>query len=201
MRNILVIEDHPVVAEATKSLFESMGFESIEICTTAAQAVIKLEGCTDWYRIWIDIGIPGANGLSLVRHVEKLGFAEKSAVLTASEKSHWREEIESMGFLGYVVKTASVVEFNFALNEIMFGRRYFSSVNTLTQIANLTRRQTEILQLLHDGLRTKEIAKKLSLSPGSIDNQIMSLTTALQAKDRAHAVALGIKLGYVYEGQ
>lgn len=199
MKNILIVEDHPVVAEATKSLFEAMGVENIDICSTAAQAVIKLENGTDWHRIWLDIGIPGANGLSLVRHVEKLGLAKKSAILTASEKSHWREEIESMGFLGYVVKTASVVEFNFALNEIMAGRRYFSKVSTLTHNTNLTRRQTEILQLLHDGLRTKEIAKKLSLSPGTIDNQILSLTTALQAKDRAHAVALGIKYGYVYE--
>lgn len=197
MRNMLIVEDHPLVAEATRALFMTMAVDHIEICRNADEAVKQLQARDDWYRIWLDVGVPGADGLSLVRYVHKLGWAARAAVITASENVQWRVDVEAMGFLGYVVKTASVEEFSFALNEILEGRRYFDKRQHDRQPSHLTQRQTEILCLLHDGLSTKDIARRLGLSPGTVDNHISALISALRANDRTHAVAVGMQFGYI----
>ncbi|MES2886679.1 MAG: response regulator transcription factor [Pseudomonadota bacterium] len=197
MRNMLIVEDHPLVAEATKALFMTMAVGHIEICRNAEEAVALLQARDDWYRLWLDVGLPGTDGLSLVRYVHKLGWAERAAVITASDNLQWRVDVQAMGFLGYVLKTASVEEFSFALKEILEGRPYFDKQPHDRQPTHLTQRQTEILCLLHDGLCTKDIARRLKLSPGTVDNHISALISALRANDRTHAVAIGMKCGYV----
>lgn len=198
MKNMLIVEDHPFVAQATRSLFLAMEEDHhVEICKNAAEAVDRLRSGGDWFRIWLDINVPGTQGLSLVRHVHELGLAGRSAVITATDNAQWRVEVESMGFLGYVLKTATVEEFSHALGEIMKGRPCFDKVQHDRQPSHLTRRQTEILSLLHDGLCTKRIARQLNLSPGTVDNHISNLISALCANDRTHAVALGMQYGYI----
>ena len=61
----------------------------------------------------------------------------------------------------------------------------------------MIQRQTEILGLLQEGLGTKDIALRLSLSPSTVDNHIAALISALRAQDRTHAVVLGMRLGYL----
>ena len=199
MKKILIVEDHPFVAQATKALFLAMADDHVEICKNADEAIAQLRDTNDWFRILLDVNVPGAQGLSLVRHVHELGLASRSAVITASDHAQWRVDVESMGFLGYVLKTATVEEFNYALGEIMQGRPCFARSQHGKQPSHLTRRQIEILSLLHDGLSTKHIARHLHLSPGTVDNHISNLISALRANDRTHAVVLGMQYGYIQQ--
>ena len=197
MKNMLLVEDHPLVAEATKSLFLAMADDHVEICRNFDEALVHLHARNDWFRIWLDINVPGSQGLRLVRHVHEMGLAPRAAVITASDDAQWQADVESMGFLGYVLKTATVEEFSRALGEIMNGRAHFNKSRNDTQSSHLTRRQIEILSLLHGGLNTKHIARQLNLSPGTVDNHISNVISALRANDRTHAVALGMQYGYI----
>lgn len=197
MKNVLIVEDHPFVAEATKALLATMAVDEATVCRNADEVCAALERETGWFRILLDIGVPGAQGLSLVRRVHRAGMAGRAAVITASDSAQWQIEVDALGFLGYVLKTASVDEFSFALQEIFAGRRCFGKRKTDAQPTHLTRRQTEILRLLHGGLTTKNIARELNLSPGTVDNHVAAILCALRANDRTHAVARGISLGYI----
>ncbi|AKJ30130.1 response regulator transcription factor [Caldimonas brevitalea] len=196
MKNILIIEDHPLVAEATRSLFAAM-VDRVVICKDAEQAAAAIAADNYWFRVLLDIGVPGATGLSLVRHVHSKGLAPRTAIITAYENLQWRAEVQSMGFLGYVVKTASVEAFSAAIEKILEGRMCFETLTTETHESHLTRRQIEILNLLWRGCSTKEVARRLALSPGTVDNHVSALIRALRANDRTHAVALGVQLGYI----
>jgi len=198
MKNILIVEDHPFVAQSTKTLFMTMDdVNLVEISRNVEETVSMLRSGCDWFRIFLDINIPGAHGLSLVRHVFNVGLAHKAAVITASVNHQWRSEVESMGFLGYMLKTAAVEEFNRGLAAIMEGRFYFDKSERPMQGSHLTGRQIEILCLLQEGYCTKQIAKMLDLSGGTVDNHISNLIHALEANDRNHAVALGMQYGYI----
>ena len=197
MKNVLIVEDHPLVAEATKSLFLTLEVDSVDICKSAEEAVTKLNECHDWFRVFLDIGVPGANGLSLIRYVKGRNLAERSAVITAIDDSQWRVEVEAMGFLGYILKTVSVEEFGSAVQKIIDGDYYFNEKVGLKKPTHLTQRQLEILGLMHDGLSSKHIAKYLRISPGTVDNHVGAIIKALRVNDRTHAVAKGISLGYV----
>lgn len=194
---MLIIEDHPFVADATKDIFLAMGSSHVEICKNSEEAMAALKNRSDWHRIWIDVNIPGARGLSLVRHVAEIGLASRSAVITATDNQQWQMEVQSLGFLGYVLKTLSVEDFNHALDAIFRGEYYHTKQRSDCNINQLSARQTQILQLLCDGLCTKLIARELKLTPGSVDNHISNIISALAAKDRTNAVLIGIKNGYV----
>ncbi|WP_083438454.1 response regulator [Caldimonas brevitalea] len=75
MKRMLVVDDHPVVAQCTASLFLNMQLaDRVETCNTAAQTIQKLQSESDWFRIWLDVDIPGARGLSLIREARQLNL-------------------------------------------------------------------------------------------------------------------------------
>ncbi|MES2889842.1 MAG: response regulator transcription factor [Pseudomonadota bacterium] len=197
-RRMLVVEDHPLVAEYTCALFRDL-VADVEVvhAGTAPQALQALTEQTDWFRVWLDVDVPGARGLSLVREVHAMGLAGRSAVITANLGLQWQAEVAELGFLGYVPKAMSVDRFKHAIQEIIEGRRYFAETQRSERPIRLTRRQIEILNLLPAGGGTKEIAKQLKLTAGTVDNHVAAILFALRARSRTHAVAIGIEHGYI----
>jgi NarL family two-component system response regulator YdfI len=70
-----------------------------------------------------------------------------------------------------------------------------SFLDTLNQTP--TPREVDVLELISDGLGNREIAKRLHLSEETVKSHIRSILAKLQAKSRAHAVALGIRRGFI----
>jgi DNA-binding CsgD family transcriptional regulator len=61
----------------------------------------------------------------------------------------------------------------------------------------LTKRETEILQLVADGLVTPEIAKKLTIAPETVKTHMHHILAKLEARSRAHAVTIGFRRGLI----
>jgi DNA-binding NarL/FixJ family response regulator len=61
----------------------------------------------------------------------------------------------------------------------------------------LTKRETEVLQLIADGLLNKQIAQQLYVSPETIKSSIEVIRTKLQAANRAHAACIGLRYGLI----
>ena len=61
----------------------------------------------------------------------------------------------------------------------------------------LTVRELEILQLVADGLKNKEIADRLFISENTVKNHIQNLLEKMQTRDRTHAVTTALRLGLV----
>ena len=197
--SILVIEDHPLVAESTRGLLSNMDSSlKATICTTAQTALSEFQKRNDWFRIFLDIDIPGAHGLSLARQLAQFGVANKCVVITASNNPRWRAEVISMGMLGYIVKATRMEDFVFALEEVLKGRSAFPKMALDEQTAvRLTRRQQDILCLLHRGYTSKKIATQFGTADRTVDNQVSALLKALGVKNRGQAIARGIELGYI----
>ena len=64
---------------------------------------------------------------------------------------------------------------------------------------SLPPRQREVLALLADGLMDNEIAAVLGIAPRSVGNLVWKLYRRLGARNRAHAAAIGVRLGLVDE--
>jgi two-component system, NarL family, response regulator YdfI len=61
----------------------------------------------------------------------------------------------------------------------------------------LTTRETEVLQLLADGLRTKQVAQRLHVSQETIKSHIVNIVCKLDATNRTHAVTIGVRAGLI----
>lgn len=199
MRPVLIVEDHPLVAEATGKLLARYGDHVTPvICSNASQAVEKLDSRgSDWFRIFLDLDVPGAYGLSLAKEVRQRGLANRCCVVSAFERVDYIGEIKAWGFLGYIVKAVAVAEFTAALIKVLAGEPTFPATPLLRRVAatRLTRRQTQLLELIQAGLSSKEIADELHLAEGTVNNQVTSILQVFEVGSRTHAVARAIELG------
>jgi DNA-binding NarL/FixJ family response regulator len=195
-KSVLVVEDHPLVAEAMRI---ALGRPSLSlrltVASTADEAIAALTGQTQWFRVFLDLDIPGARGLSLAREVSRLGIQSTCCIVTASDKAELIQETQAHGFLGYIVKACPYDQFEQALTDILAGKVSFPSKTSFAPAIRLTRRQVQLLQLVGEGHSSKEIARLLFLSEGTVSNGITAAMRALGAGTRAHAVAMASELG------
>jgi DNA-binding NarL/FixJ family response regulator len=204
MRHVLVVEDHPLVAEATSRLL-THGFEDVQIvtCATATSAVERLRDRRRlWFRVFLDLAVPGAFGLSLAKQVRSIGAAPVCCVVSAFDRDDYVRQLQAWGFLGYIPKSIPVDAFAARLNDAMRGLGSFpgSSRESRTSSVRLTSRQTEILEHIQSGRSSKQIATLMNLAEGTVNNQVAALMHALHAVSRSHAVAKAIELGLISVG-
>jgi DNA-binding NarL/FixJ family response regulator len=199
MRPVLIVEDHPLVAEATGKLLARYGDHVTPvICSDAALAVEKLDSRgRDWFRIFLDLDVPGAYGLSLAKEVRDRGLADRCCVVSAFERADYIGEIRAWGFLGYIVKAVPVAVFTSAVIKVLAGETTFPDTPLLRRAAatRLTRRQIQLLECLQAGWSSKEIADELHLAEGTVNNQVTSILHVFEVSTRAHAVARAIEFG------
>lgn len=199
MRPVLIVEDHPLVAEATGKLLARYGDHVTPVISSdAAQAIERLDSRgEDWFRIFLDLDVPGAYGLSLAKEVQHRGLASRCCVVSAFERADYIGEIQAWGFLGYIVKAVAISEFTAALVKVLAGEPTFPATPLPRRSAatRLTRRQIQLLERIQAGWSSKEIADELHLAEGTVNNQVASILQVFEVSSRAHAIARAIELG------
>ena len=168
------------------------------VCADARSTLIALADITkDWFRIFLDLDVPGAHGLSLAREIRHLGFHERCCVVSALDRQDLISEVRSMEFLGYLVKARPYVEFAEALGQVFAGESAFPDVVALSKgpAIRLTRKQEYLLDFVRRGLSSKEIANTVFQSEGTINNCINAAAKALGTTNRTHAVTKALELG------
>jgi DNA-binding NarL/FixJ family response regulator len=201
MREILVIEDHPLVAEATARLLEQR-FDDIQVVTvnTASDALQLIDASRDrWFRILLDLAVPGAFGLSLAKKIVARDLAPISCVVSACDREDFVQQLRTWGFLGYLAKSLPVAVLTARLADVMRGDGSFPSALPVVRAdgIRLTARQIQTLEGVQRGLSSKQIAAQMHLAEGTINNQMAALMQLLRAESRTHALAKAISLGLI----
>lgn len=193
--SVLIVEDHPLVAEATGDLIRKKYPSLRVVCAESASAALEYP-CAQWFRIFADLEVPGAQGLSLIRQIAAAGCAPRCCIVTAFDNPALVNEARELGVLGYIVKTSAISEFVLALDAVMRGDPVFPSQSAKPeQRVRLTRRQLQLLVLLQRGFSSKQIATEWDISEGTVNNHVSALLRALGVSNRAHAVARATELG------
>ena len=199
--HVLVIEDHPLVAEATGKLLVGCGHLIVPVVSsTAADALERLDDQrSTWFRIFLDLDVPGAYGLSLAGEVEGRGLADRCCVVSAFDNPEYVSETFRRGFLGYITKAIPIADFTAAVMKVLGGERSFPFARHARRVVGLrlTRRQTQLLERIRAGLSSKEIATEMHIAEGTVNNHVAAILQSLEASSRAHAVARAIELGFL----
>ena len=198
MQSVLLVEDHPLVAHAmVGELTRSNNRLELHIAPDAATAMRYLmDLIRQWHRIFLDLDVPGAHGLSLAREIQRNNFEKRCCVVSALSRTDLIAEIRLLGFLGYIVKASSFAEFKRAIAQVMSGDRTFPSLEMDARtLIRLSRRQEQMLDCVRRGLSSKEIARVVFLSEGTVNNCINAALRALGVTSRSHAVAKALELG------
>jgi DNA-binding NarL/FixJ family response regulator len=196
---VLVVEEHPVVAKAIQMHLATIDERlAVTVAASARSALDTFRRTSDWFRVFVDLNVPGARGLSLVRQFHELGAAGRCAIVTASAQASWVAEAKRLGVLGYIVKTVSVEDFDAALRCVISGKATFPEIALdCGPVGRLTRRQRDVMSLLCCGYSSKRIALELNLAEGTVDNHVGNILRALGALNRAHAISKVMELGWM----
>jgi len=200
---LLIADDHTLVAEACKKVLEPE-FQVVAIVTNGRD-LLRLASELEPSVIILDISMPQLNGLDAGEHLQHLVPSCKLVYLTMNMAPDVAAEAFRRGASGYVVKSAAAEELVIAVRRALRSESYLSPFITRETVEfllrsdqgfadkRLTRRQSEILQLLAEGMSMKEIANTLNLKPGTIAFHKYNIMQILGLKTNAGLLQYAIK--------
>ena len=199
MKSVLIVEDHPLIAEIMRDFVMgwSDDFRSHVAADADATRTYLNDKRHEWFRIFLDLDVPGAYGLSLAKEIQQAGLHASCCIVTAHKKRDLIAEIQAMGFLGYVIKSSPYGQFVRAVDHALKGLRTFPDLDAADAHVSirLTKRQEQLLDCVRRGLSSKEIAAACFLSEGTVNNAINAAMKVLGVTSRSHAIAKSIELG------
>ena len=201
---ILIADDHQLLADACKSLLEPE-FQVVGIVTDGrrlltAAAELKPD------IIILDIYMPHLNGLDAGGQVKQKLPGVKLVFLTMTMAADVAAEAFRRGASAYVLKHSAGDELLLAVRKVNQGASYLSPLiakETVTYLLNqgenfneekhITKRQSEILQLLAEGMSMKEVANVIDIKPGTVAFHKYRMMETLNVKTNAELLEYAIK--------
>jgi len=203
---VLLADDHTMVAQGLASLLR----EEFDLVGTVGdgQALIDAAQRLQPDVIVADMTMPVMDGLEALHRLKAQRSPAKVIFLTMHADAQLATEALRAGASGYVLKHAAGEELLSAMQEVLQGRTYLTPLlaqDVLSSLmapekqaaVTLTPRQREVLRLIAEGWRLKEIAAALQLSPRTVETHKYAMMRALGVQSTAELVRYAIHLGLV----
>jgi DNA-binding NarL/FixJ family response regulator len=199
---VLIADDHSIVADGLRSVLEK-SCDVIGIVQDGRQLLIEAPKLKPDV-IVLDIGMPFLNGLDAAERLKPLLPGVKFVFLTMKDDPNLAAAALNLGAVGYVLKHSAVSELLKAVSEVLQGKSYVTpklqAENWAVREArahqfskDLTPRQKDVLQLLAEGRRTKEIADILNVSERTVMFHKYHIMRSFNLKSNSDLVLLAIK--------
>jgi DNA-binding NarL/FixJ family response regulator len=199
MYRILIVDDHPLLANGLKSLLADYKIaESADIAATGKECTCKLNS-SEYDVILLDINLPDVSGIDLCETIHKEFPKIKILALTSFNEFTCVNKMLSNGASGYVLKNAMPEEIIMGIETIMNGEIFLChEIDILMKKETdkhvfLTRRETDLLRLITEGFTNQEISEKLFLGAETIKSYRKNLLFKLNAKNTASLVKMALE--------
>ncbi len=210
-KTVVLADDHTLVRAGIRSVLGHLrGIEVVGETGDGLEALRLVERLRPDVLL-LDITMPGLNGFEVAGRVRRMRLRTKVLVLSMYTAPEYVARALGAGAAGYLVKDAAVDELAEALDRVLLGRRFLSrainaevvdrilkaSNDPDAELAVLTSRQREILQLIAEGQSTRGIADKLFVSVKTVETHRAQLMSRLGIHDVAGLVRFAIRTGVV----
>ncbi|MDZ7700362.1 MAG: response regulator transcription factor [Deltaproteobacteria bacterium] len=211
---ILIADDHPVVVEGIIRGFEKEpDFEIVGTASDGVQAV-KLVKTLKPDLVIMDISMPNMKGIDATHEIKTWNERIHVLIYTMYSEEEYITTLFRLGISAYILKREPVKEVVRAVKVVRDGGTYFSSgvrkvlqeqLDVLTMgdlaevreaqngIAKLSVREKELFVLLADGLRPMEIAKRLHISPKTVESHKYNIMEKLEVSTVAQLTKIAVK--------
>lgn len=209
---VLIAEDEGLLRSTLAELLaREQDIEVVAAAPNGREALIEALAHRP-HVVLTDLRMPRMDGLELIGHLREQLPEAAIVVLTAFDDDDSLFAALKTGAIGYVLKDASVPQIVQAIHAVRAGEgflsaalvarvvREFSRVDRMVRgqkhlFEQLTRRETEVLELLAAGLPNRQIAQRLGISDKTVRNHVSAILGKLQANDRTEAALIAARHG------
>lgn len=205
---ILIVDDHAVVRDGVKRIFEEQPAAVFGEAGTAPEA-LKLAMEETWDVVVLDISLAGRNGLEVLRELKQIRPRLPVLILSMHSEEQYARRAFRAGAAGYITKDSSRAELAKAINRVIEGGRYVSPALAEKLVFDIERatdrplhealsdREFEVMCHIASGKTVKEIAELLSLSDKTISTYRARILGKMDMKTNAELTHYAIKNGLV----
>ncbi|MGC3937042.1 response regulator transcription factor [Roseobacter sp. EG26] len=199
---VLIVDDHPMVAEGIQSILES--YDDISVvgtCNTAREAIDRVEAFNPDV-ILMDLNMPEMGGLTATEILLEKRPSTRILVLSMHDSPEYISSALSHGAMGYVLKDVPTDEIKHAIDAVMAGQRYLctgakGSLEPKDGDAReaLTGREQTILLQLAQGKSNKEVAMALDISVRTVETHRKNIKRKLGISSTAGLTRYALEHG------
>jgi signal transduction histidine kinase/DNA-binding NarL/FixJ family response regulator len=196
---VLVVDDHPLFREAVSRILEREGDIRVVGQVGTAQEALNAVKRLRPDILLLDVELPDASGIDVVRRLSAVERSPYALMVSAFPESGHVVAAMKAGARGYLAKTVDSESLVESIRAIARGATIFDSLSgaglwTPRQLAQLTRRELDVLKLVAEGKTNSEIADDLCLAKKTVERIVATAIAKLRARNRAHAVARAVAL-------
>ena len=208
---ILLADDHALVRAGIIKLLESMPDVVVVGEASDGMQLLELAAAQAPHLVLVDIAMPGLNGLDAAARLHKNQPELRVIILSMHQDDQYVRQALRSGASGYLLKDAAPLELQLAIQAVVRGDTYLSPAitrgvmsdyaarlrNEAEQDVPLSPRQREVLQLIAEGLSSKEIALRLGLSVKTVDSHRTLLMKQLDIHEVTGLVRYALRKGII----
>ena len=192
MTRVLLVDDHPMIGAALEMLLRNSEYELLERARTAAEAnkqIPKLKPDL----LLLDVHLPDGSGLDVLRKLNKSRSKPKVILLTAGMDESQLLAAAELAPEGMVLKTSDPALLMGCMDAVASGGRWIDpEIAERTRHAEdraasappLTRRERELIELVRQGLRNRDIASELGVTEGTVKVYLHAIFDKLRVDNR-----------------
>jgi DNA-binding NarL/FixJ family response regulator len=211
---IVVAEDHTILREGLRALLETeTDFKVVGEAVNGKEAL----HCVATLKpdlVLMDLSMPNTNGTEAIRNIKRRFPDTKIITLTVHKTEEYVRAALQAGASGYMLKEDNKSELCNAIRSVINGNAFLSpsvcgkvvsgflggstnslSRNTISSWESLTHREREVIKLIAEGLRNKEIAQYLSVSHKTVEKHRSNLMKKLNLHSAAAITTYAINNG------
>jgi DNA-binding NarL/FixJ family response regulator len=210
---VLIVEDHPIVAEGLQSLLGS--YSDLAVIATAASVEGTIpaiaDACPDV--AVVDFHLPDGTGADAAERIRGQCSSTAIVFLTADDSDERLLEAIEAGASGYLLKSVPGAEIVQSIRDAAAGKTLIPAGAIATALAerakiareqseharlldSLTPREGEILALMVDGADNRAVAQQLHISYATVRTHVRSILAKLDARSQLDAVTKAIHMGF-----
>jgi DNA-binding NarL/FixJ family response regulator len=214
---ILLADDHALFRDGVASLLEAWGHQVVAQAPDGESAV-RLATELQPDLVLMDVAMPGGGGMDATRRIASAAPRVAIVMLTASEDIDDLFAAIKAGARGYLLKNLESTELRSMLEAVGRGEAAITpgiAARILSELArserpaeepatlgpdHLTERELDVLRLVVDGRRNKEIAADLGISENTVKFHLRNILDKLHAQSRSEVVARAVREGLLADG-